>query len=398
MMSAAWLDGVIMLLVVVSVWRGWRRGLLATVSAVLGLVTGSVAGSRLAAWLIDVLGLPVVARIPVSVAVVLASAVTVASFTGYLGQQLRRRITWKPATWLDSLGGVAFDAGAVLVVVWMIAATVSVVPTPFGRDVRQSRTVQVIDAAMPDFMDAALAQLVKVLDNTGTPRVFFSFGGVRDWDESPADSGIGRDPDVVAASRSVVRLSGQAAGCDGIVVGSGFVFARDRVMTNAHVVAGMSEVSVRDSRGLERSGRVVYFDPRIDVAVVRVSTAGWPALTIARAPERGDSGAAIGFPGGGPQMLAPAVVADVFTARGSDIYGGGAVTRKVIAMHADIRQGDSGGALLDAGGQVRGVVFAVSQDEPGLGYALTPDDVARAVSSGRSAGTVVTTGSCARHD
>ena len=394
----AWLDLLVVALVAVSIWRGWRRGLLATTATVLGLVFGSIVGSRVAAWLIDVLELPGVTRVPVSVAIVVSSAVTVSSVSGFLGQQVRRRLTWKPAAWLDSVGGVALDVGAVLVVIWMVAATVSVVPTSLARDIRQSRAIQAVDALMPDFMDAALAQLVKVLDNTGAPRVFFSFGGVRDWDETPIDSAIRRDPDVLAAAKSIVRISGDAAGCSGVVVGSGFVFAPNRVMTNAHVVSGMSSAQVRDTAGRVRDARVVYFDPRVDVAVLKVDTSGWPVLDISDEPARGQLAAAIGYPGGGPQMLAPAVVAEVFKARGSDIYGGGAVTRRVIAMHADIRQGDSGGALVDARGAVRGVVFAVSQDEPMLGYALTPADVAQAATVGRAAVASVTTGRCSQHE
>ncbi len=397
-MGFGWLDLLVIALVVVSIWRGWRRGLLATTATVLGLVLGSVIGSRVAAWLIDVLDLPEVTRVPVSVAVVVAAAVTVASLSGYVGEQIRRRLTWKPVAWLDSVGGVALDAGAVLVVIWMIAATVSVAPTSLARDVKQSRTIQAVDALMPDFMDAALAQLVKVLDNSGAPRVFFSFGGVRNWDDAPVDSAIRRDPQVLAAAQSVVRISGQASGCSGTIVGSGFVFAKNRVMTNAHVVSGMTVAQVRDSSGRARDARVVFFDPRIDVAVLKVDTNGWPVLSIAREPSRGDVSAAIGYPGGGPQMLAPAVVAEVFRARGSDIYGGGAVTRRVIAMHADIRQGDSGGALIDPRGNVRGVVFAVSQDEPMLGYALAPSDVAHAATVGRNATVAVATGRCSQHD
>ncbi len=397
-MGFGWLDLLVIALVVVSIWRGWRRGLLATTATVLGLVLGSVIGSRVAAWLIDVLDLPEVTRVPVSVAVVVAAAVTVASMSGYVGEQIRRRLTWKPVAWLDSVGGVALDAGAVLVVIWMIAATVSVAPTSLARDVKQSRTIQAVDALMPDFMDAALAQLVKVLDNSGAPRVFFSFGGVRNWDDAPVDSAIRRDPQVLAAAQSVVRISGQASGCSGTIVGSGFVFAKNRVMTNAHVVSGMTVAQVRDSSGRARDARVVFFDPRIDVAVLKVDTNGWPVLSIAREPSRGDVSAAIGYPGGGPQMLAPAVVAEVFRARGSDIYGGGAVTRRVIAMHADIRQGDSGGALIDPRGNVRGVVFAVSQDEPMLGYALAPSDVAHAATVGRNATVAVATGRCSQHD
>jgi len=397
-MNTMWLDIVVGLLLAVSIWRGWQRGLLTTVAAVAGLVAGSVVGSRVAAWLIEALHLSQLARVPVSVVIVIASAVTISSITSALGQRIRKKITWKPGGIMDSVGGVALDVCAVLTVVWMLASAVSVVPGQFSRDVRSSRTIHAIDSVMPDAMDAALAQLIKALDNSGAPRVFFSFGGIRAPMSGSVDEKILRNPDVLAAARSVVRISGASAGCPGTVVGSGFVFAPNRVMTNAHVVAGMRHPSVQVRGDARRVSTVVFFDPRIDIAVLAVTTTGWPSLRIDDRPQRGSSAAAIGYPGGGPLTTVAASVADVFQARGSDIYGGGAVTRSVIAVRADIRQGDSGGALVDGKGHVRGVVFAVSQDEPSLGYALTPDDVAAAVRIGTRNSEPVSTGRCARHE
>ena len=178
-MSLFGLDGFVTILLLLAAWRGWRRGLLGTIASVAGLVAGAVLGSRAAAWGIRALGLDESVRVPVSVAVVVACALTASSIGGFLGQRLRARVTWRPAALLDNLAGAGFEAAAVMVVVWMIACAVSVVPSPVSRDVSASRVIRAIDSTMPAPMDALFAQLVKSLDNSGVPRVFFSFGGVR---------------------------------------------------------------------------------------------------------------------------------------------------------------------------------------------------------------------------
>ena len=397
-MSLLGLDGFVTLLVLLAAWRGWRRGLLGTTASVAGLVAGAVLGSRAAAWVIRALGLDDAVRVPVSVAVVVACALTASSIGGFLGQRLRSRVTWRPATVLDNLAGAGFEAVAVMVVVWMLASAVSVVPSPVSRDVSASRVIRAIDSTMPASMDALFAQLVKSLDNSGVPRVFFSFGGVRAPVDGSASSAVTTAAAVRRAAASVVRVSGEPRGCGGTVVGSGFVIAANRVLTNAHVVAGLGKVRVEAGDNRYRLGSVVYFDPDVDVAVVKVDTSGWPALRISGNPPLASSTAVIGYAGGGPQEVAPALVIDIFRARGSDIYGGGSVTRSVIAVRSSVRQGDSGGALVDTAGVVRGVVFAVSRDDASTGYALAPQEVGGAVRAAAGAATAVPTGLCATHE
>lgn len=396
-MSLISVDVFVAVLILLAAWRGWRRGLLVTVASVAGLVACAVLGSRAAAWLIAVLSLAESVRVPVSVAVVIACALTASSVAGFSGQRLRSRVTWRPATVLDNLGGAAFDAAAVMVVVWMLASAVSVVPSPVSRDVSASRMIRAIDTTMPSAMDALLAQLVQSLDNSGVPRVFFSFGGVRAPVTGSVDSAVVSAAAVRRAAQSVVRVSGEPRGCGGTVVGSGFVVGPNRILTNAHVVAGMTRVRIDDGDNRYRSGTVVLFNPNVDLAVVKVKTAGWPALRLADNPALASSAAVVGYPGGGPQEVAPALVVDVFRARGSNIYGGAAVTRSVIALHSSVRQGDSGGALVDGAGSVRGVIFAVSRDDPTTGYALAMTEVSPVLRSAATANTPVTTGMCATH-
>ena len=397
-MNLSSVDIFIAVLIVLAAVRGWRRGLLGTVAAVAGLIAGAVLGARAAAWLIKSLAISGAMRVPVSVAIIIACALTASSLLGFAGQRIRSKVTWRPATLLDNLAGTAFDCTAVMVVVWMLASAVSVVPSPASRDIARSRVITAIDSAMPSSMDALFAQLIKSLDNSGVPRVFFTFGGVRAPVQGSVDSTVAALARVRSAAESVVRVSGEARGCGGTVVGSGFVVATNRVMTNAHVVAGLTNVRVEAGDNRYRTGSVVFFDPNVDVAVVKVNTSDWPVLPVGNRPTRASAAAAVGYPGGGPREIAPALITDIFTARGSDIYGGGSVVRAVISMRSSVRQGDSGGALLDSEGVVRGVIFAVSRDDAATGYALTTDAVRPALNAAATASSPVSTGVCATHD
>ena len=181
-----------------------------------------------------------------------------------------------------------------------------------------------------------------------------------------------------------------------MITGSGFVYARDRVMTNAHVVAGTDELSLT-VRGVGRgyAATVVYLDPELDVAVLSVPGLGSAPLQFARNPSSGQEAAVAGFPHGGRLTVAAARVRAVINARGSDIYGHGTITREIVSLRGSVISGDSGGPLLDADGHVVGVIFASSETDPDTGYALTPRSVAKAATTGLTATKAVPTGSCA---
>jgi len=167
-------------------------------------------------------------------------------------------------------------------------------------------------------------------------------------------------------------------------------------MTNAHVVAGV-ESPVVYVRGVGRAYRatVVYLDPDVDVAVLYVPDLDAPALPFGPPARRGDPAVIAGFPGGGPLIATPGRIRGTVSARGSDIYGHGSVTREIYSVRGTVRPGNSGGPLLSADGHVYGVVFAAALDDPDTGYALTRSQVAPAAAIGSSATEPVDTGSCA---
>ncbi|MDQ2965319.1 MAG: trypsin-like peptidase domain-containing protein, partial [Chloroflexota bacterium] len=177
-----------------------------------------------------------------------------------------------------------------------------------------------------------------------------------------------------------VKVTAQT--CGALSVGTGFAVATDYVVTNAHVVAGSRTVRVSLAGSLFDAS-VVLFDPDLDVALLRVPGLQAPPLRFADTdPERGATGAAIGFPGGGSMAIVPAAVTGRYPARGRDIYGEHPVTRQILELQAAIERGDSGGPFVLADGTVGGVVFAEARSNDDIGYALSARSVAVRVAPG----------------
>jgi S1-C subfamily serine protease len=91
----------------------------------------------------------------------------------------------------------------------------------------------------------------------------------------------------------------------------------------------------------------------------------------------------IGYPGGGPESVQPAVIDGAVNAQGRDIYNQSLVTREIWVIQSVVRPGNSGGPLLDKDtGKVVGVVFATSASDPNQAYALTYNEVSSDVQAG----------------
>jgi S1-C subfamily serine protease len=209
----------------------------------------------------------------------------------------------------------------------------------------------------------------------------------------PPPAGIVRDTDVHRAAQSVYKIRGENS-CERGVEGSGFTYGPDRVMTNAHVVAGVThpDVLVGDR---EVPATVVYYNPDIDVAVLDVAGIHARRLPFDRTGSPRQAGAVLGFPEDGPYDVEPARIRGEERLRSPDIYGRGAVVRHVYSLRARVRPGNSGGPLVSRSGTVLGVVFAASVTDPQTGYALTAAQVAQAAAAGLTHSRPVDTGSCA---
>ena len=392
-MSGDVLDVVLIGAVVLSALAGYRRGLLLGVLAFVGFAGGALLGMRLAtAFAGSVAG--TTARPLVALAIVLVAAAVGHVVATALGVAVRRRLTWSPVRVLDSAGGAVLSATVVLVVAWLLATVVVSSPLPeLVRQIRQSRVLTAMDAVMPADARLWFSSFRRLVDLQGLPEIF---GGIGRPSAAPAavpDEAVLGSRAVQSARDDVLKITGNARTCSRQLEGSGFVYAPERVMTNAHVVAGVEAPKVQvGTRTMP--ARVVLFDADRDVAVLAVPGLGRPALAFAGVASSNDSAVVAGYPQGGPFTAVPARVRSREQVQGPNIYQDRTVTREVYALRAVVRPGNSGGPLLAPDGSVYGVVFAAAVDDPQTGYALTGAEVAADARTGATATTPVGTRGC----
>jgi S1-C subfamily serine protease len=327
--------------------------------------------------------------------VVLAGALLGQVVAGAVGRALRRRVTWEPAKVVDSVAGAVVSAAAVLLVAWMVASPLATAPFPqVASQVRQSALVQAVDGTVPDGVRSVYESLRQAIDRRGLPDVLDPLTPTRAREVPSPDPTLREEPVVDAVQGSVVKISGIAASCSRQIDGSGFVYADDRVMTNAHVLAGVTDPVVL-AEGGEYDATPVYVDEQTDVAVLAVPGLPQVPLTFADTPlDTGADAIIMGYPGGGDLYVGAARVRDRGDISGPNFRRTDTVVRDVYALRGSVRAGNSGGPLFAPDGRVLGVVFASAIDDPDTGYALTAEQVAPAAQRGRAGAAEVSTGPC----
>jgi S1-C subfamily serine protease len=373
---------------------GWRRGLVYGLLSLVGFLTGAAVGLWLAPKLVDSWadGLP---KALTALAVVFVFAALGQVLVGMVGRRLQGAVTWGPMVKLNDIGGAALSVFTMLLVAWFLAGVYATGnSSSLARDVRQSQVISAFDSLMPFEAYAVTGQIESMYDQTGFPTVFAGLGPEPIKTIGAPDSAILRNEAVVLAAAQTVKILGQAPSCNAGLEGSGFAFAPGRVLTNAHVVAGVKSVQVVTEDGSAFDGDVVYFDPDMDLAVIEVPELTVRPLKFSDSAARGDNVVVIGYPENGGLEATPARVRDELVAPGNDIYGEGTVVREVLSLRADVRPGNSGGPVVNKDGEVVGVVFAASLDQDDTGYAMTSRQVASAVAEGLSAEQPVSTGPC----
>ena len=388
-------DLVLIALALVFALSGFRRGLLVSAASIVGFVVGAVLGAQLSGPVADRIDGSSVTRVFAALVVVLAGALLGQILAGAAGRALRTRVTWEPAKMVDSVAGAVVSAVAVLLVAWMVASPLASSPFPsVSGQVRQSALVQAVDAAIPDSLRAVYESLREAIDQRGLPDVLDPLTPTEARAVPPPDEALRGSPVVRSVEGSVVKVSGVAPSCARQIDGSGFVYAPERVMTNAHVLAGVTDPVVL-AEGNEYDAIPVYVDEALDVAVLAVPDLPQVPLGFAPAPaETGDDSIIMGYPGGGPFFVGPARVRDRGNISGPDFRNTQTVVRDVYSLFGTVRAGNSGGPLFAPDGSVLGVVFASAPDDPSTGYALTAQQVATAATTGSTAQTEVGTGPC----
>lgn len=386
-----WLDLFIILFLLASLVRGVEVGFVRQFFSTTGFLGGLFLGAWLQGKLIDSVQTPASKALLVLL-VTLGCALLLMTVGEYIGLRLKFKLReTKLFDKLDRIFGSAVAGATILVAIWFGAAIFRNVPSDgWQRQISGSRIIAVLNDTLPS-APGVISKLGHLIDPNGFPQVFTGLEPKLETDAPLPELGS-LQPVVEAAKASIVKIQGE--GCGGVVEGSGLVAAEGLVITNAHVVAGVEKPLIVDAKG-EHRARVISFDPRLDVAILRTSNLAGEALPLDSTPaDDNEPGVVLGYPGGGGFTVSPAVVLDAFTARGRDIYNQEVTERSIYSLKADVRQGNSGGPLLDAQGAVIGVIFAESTGYDDVGYALTMQPVIQVLAQAKSRTAAVGTGSC----
>jgi S1-C subfamily serine protease len=393
------IDLVLVALMIGYAVSGYRQGLLVGTLSLGGFVGGAV----LAMWLVPELFAGLEPG-PQRALVVLLGVILMAwlgQFLGALvGSRLRDGVSQEgPAAAFDQVSGAVAGVVAVALVAWFVAGAVRGGPSPaVSRAVGDSHVLRAIDSVVPGQFAEVAEAFRGVVGGSTFPRVFAGVGAEQITPIQDPDPDVVQTVAVERAQASIVKITGDAPSCGRGQEGSGVVVAPKRVVTNAHVVAGVRRPKVQvGGEGRRYSASVVAFDAQRDLAVLAV-----PALPSRAEPlalgtplTRGDDAVVAGFPNDGPFLATAARVRSILRATGEDIYGQPGAVRQVYSLNAEVEPGNSGGPVLSPDGEVVGIVFAKSLDDDSTGYALTLEEVRPVIRKGVEAADPVSTGACA---
>jgi S1-C subfamily serine protease len=388
------LDVLLILLFLVYLGEGWRNGFARSISTIAGIVVGGIVAFFAIPFVAQIIPAPFW-RTVITIGIGIVLLVGGHAAGSAIGRAIRGRLRETSLSGADRFFGALANLITSALVTALIAGSVGALGIPFlSTAISGSWVLRGIETLTPAPVDAALARLRSVVLEEGLPTIGEALGGIATSPGVP-DVDTGSD-ELAVAAQSVVRISGNAYACGQNQSGTGFVIAPDRIVTNAHVVAGVAEPVVEAPNGQALDGRVVYFDPEDDLAIVAVLGLDVAALDLASPLSVGDDAVVDGYPFGGPFASGPAEVLAVSSEQIADIYGRSSSTREVYSLAARVNPGNSGGPLLTAGGDVAGVVFARSATDDDLGYAMTNTELSPVVAQAGDLATAIEPGSCVR--
>jgi S1-C subfamily serine protease len=377
MTSSQWLDLAVLAIAFVAAISGWRSGALGSLLSFVGVVLGAVAGVLLAPHIVTHISGPRT-KLFVTLFLILA-LVVIGEIAGVvLGRAVRGALRNRTLRTFDSIIGVGLQLIAVLVAAWMLATPLTSSDQPnLAAAVRGSKVLAQVDEVAPSWLKSVPTRLSALLDTSGLPDVLSEYGRTPIIAVDAPDAALANDAVVTAARPSVVKIRGVAPSCQKVLEGSGFVVGPNRVMSNAHVVAGSDSVTV-EADGQTYDASVVSYDPEADISILDVPDLPSAPLQFAQgAAPTGTDAIVMGYPGGGDFVATPARVREIIELNGPDIYRSATVTREVYTIRGTVRQGNSGGPMLDRSGKVLGVVFGAAVDDADTGFVLTAKEVSR---------------------
>ncbi|MGO2051155.1 hypothetical protein CIK76_03140 [Glutamicibacter sp. BW80] len=388
----SWLDVAICVVLLSFFIAGIRRGFLYTVGDMLGLIAGGIAAF---------FAIPLVSTFASNPWWRVALMVATAAVLIILGQALGRVIATRIRRWMnfdflraaDGLAGGVLSVFITATIIGALAFSTSSMGIPrLSSEIDKSKMIASIRGMTPEFVNSAISSARSAVMAETIPALLDPFAPPVE----PVEEGQWSANDLQRASvSSVAKISGTAVQCGVNLTGSGFVIDDQLVMTNAHVVAGLSAATVEVEGDQLHRGKVVYFDPEADIAVLRVD--GMEAQPLELADEnlgRGEQAAFIGYPAGGPLQVRGAVVASRATVSIANIYGENPASLSVYQLTAKVAQGNSGGPMVNDSGEAVGMIFAKSRGNDEVGFALSLEEIERALAAAGDRTTSIKTGEC----
>jgi S1-C subfamily serine protease len=391
------LDLILVVLVIAFAVAGYRQGFIIGVLSFVGFIGGGAIGAAFAPKIARAITVNPGWQAVTAIIVVFLAAMIGQLLASGLGVAMRSRLTWRPATLVDSVGGAVVSALAVLLIAWVIGSAVAYAPFPvISRQVNDSAVLRTVDRLMPAEASLLFSDFRQLLESGPYAQVFGALGAEGALAVGPPNQAVLSQPGLSKDEQSIVKVKGIAPSCSEQIEGSGFVYAPNHILTNAHVVAGVTEEQdVYLPSGRVLPAHVVLFDPKVDVAVLDVPGLGLPTLDFAGQAKVGSNAIVAGYPLDGPFTAVAARIGGTEEATSPDIYQTAQVTRQIYAVRAVVEQGNSGGPLLNpTNGQVYGVVFAAATSVNDTGYALTAAEVAADAQAGANRTVGVSTNGC----
>jgi S1-C subfamily serine protease len=390
------LDLVLLGLAVLFAVSGYRQGFIIGSLSFVGFVGGAVLGAEFGPDIARAIVGGQTQQDVVAVVLLVSFAIVGQFVASSVGAYVRQTMTSPSSTTLDSIGGSAVSILSMLLIAWAIGSVLTASSFPVVvKQVDDSVVLGTLDRVMPTQAKTMFSEFRRLLASGPFPQVFSGIGAAHLFAVAPPDPGVVNGAGYLAARSRVLKVQGTAPSCDRSIEGTGFVYAPQHVLTNAHVVAGVTQdQTVTTMNGVRYKAQVVFYDPQVDIAVLYVPGLNLAPLQFDYQAQSGDSAVVAGYPLDEGLTAAAARIGGTQTAVGPDIYQTGTVNRQIYEIRADVRPGNSGGPLLSTAGTVYGVVFAAAVDTADTGFALTASEVAADARAGASRTSPIGTGSC----
>ena len=375
---------------------GYRQGFIVGALSFVGFVGGAVLGAQFGPSISHAIVGGQTQQAIVAVVLLVSAAILGQFIASSIGAAVKQSVTSPSSNVLDSVGGSLVSILSMLLIAWAIGSvlTASSFAVVVGQ-VNDSAVLGTMDKVMPSKAKTMFTDFRQLLSSGPFPQVFSGIGAARLFAVSPPDPAVLKDPGYLAATSRVVKVQGTAPNCDRSIEGSGFVYAPHHILTNAHVVAGVSQgPTVTTKDGKVYPATVVFYDPQVDIAVLYVPGLNLTPLQFDDRGQAGGEAVVAGYPLDQPFTAVAARIGGTQNAVGPDIYQTGTVDRQIFEIRALVRPGNSGGPLLSPSGAVYGVVFAAAVGSSNTGFALTASEVASDASAGANQTVPTSTENC----